>query len=47
MYFLRGELPWQGTKGKTKKEKYVKIMEKKIESTPDVLCKGYPGNNYH
>jgi len=44
MYFLRGELPWQGLKGKTKQEKYVKIMEKKIEATPDFLCKGYPGN---
>lgn len=43
MYFLRGDLPWQGIKGKTKKEKYMNIMEKKIETTPDILCKGYPG----
>jgi len=42
MYLLRGELPWQGIKGKTKKEKYVKIMEKKIECMPEVLCQGYP-----
>ncbi len=43
MYFLRGDLPWQGMKGKTKQEKYHKIMEKKIQATPDSLCKGYPG----
>jgi serine/threonine protein kinase len=46
MYFLRGELPWQGMKGKTKQEKYHKIMEKKIQVTPDCLCKGYPGILY-
>ncbi len=43
MYFLRGELPWQGIKAKTKKEKYSKILEKKIAITPDELCKGYSG----
>jgi hypothetical protein len=44
MYFLKGELPWQGIKAKTKKEKYTKILEKKIATTPDELCKGYSGN---
>ena len=43
MYFLRGDLPWQGIKGKTIKEKYLKIMETKIESLPEILCKGFPG----
>jgi hypothetical protein len=43
MYFCRGELPWQGMRAKTKKEKYQKIMEKKIATTPDELCKNYPG----
>ena len=42
MYFFRGNLPWQGMAAKTKKEKYQKIMEKKIATTPDELCKGYP-----
>jgi len=42
MYFCRGELPWQGMRAKTKKEKYQKIMEKKIATTPDELCKNYP-----
>jgi serine/threonine protein kinase len=42
VYFLRGELPWQGMKARTMKEKYEKIMEKKIASPIDVLCKGFP-----
>jgi serine/threonine protein kinase len=42
IYFLRGELPWQGMKARTMKEKYEKIMEKKIASPIDVLCKGFP-----
>lgn len=39
---MRGELPWQGMKARTMKEKYEKIMEKKIASPIDVLCKGFP-----
>jgi hypothetical protein len=42
MYFLRGSLPWQGLRANTKKQKYKKIMEKKIAVPFDVLCKGYP-----
>jgi len=42
VYFLRGELPWQGLKAKTMKEKYEKIMEKKISTQIEVLCKGFP-----
>ena len=43
VYFLLGELPWQGMKAKTMKEKYEKIMEKKISTPIDSLCKGFPG----
>lgn len=47
VYFLRGELPWQGLKAKTMKEKYEKIMEKKIATQIDTLCKGFPGIYYN
>jgi casein kinase 1 len=43
LYLCRGELPWQGMRAKTKREKYHKIMEKKIATTPDEICKNYPG----
>ena len=43
VYFLRGELPWQGLKAKAMKEKYEKIMEKKISTQIENLCKGFPG----
>jgi casein kinase I family protein HRR25 len=45
VYFLRGELPWQGLKSKTMKEKYEKIMEKKVSTPIETLCKGFPGMN--
>lgn len=31
LYFLKGKLPWQGLRAETKKEKYNKIMELKVE----------------
>lgn len=43
VYFLLSELPWQGMKAKTMKEKYEKIMEKKIATPIESLCKGFPG----
>jgi len=43
MYFLRGSLPWQGLKGNTKKQKYDKILEKKIATSTEMLCKNFPG----
>jgi serine/threonine protein kinase len=42
MYLNRGDLPWQGQRAKTKKEKYQKIMEKKMSTSIADLCKGYP-----
>ena len=42
VYFLRGELPWQGLKAKNMKDKYEKIMEKKISTPIVVLCQGFP-----
>jgi casein kinase 1 len=42
MYFNRGSLPWQGLKANAKKEKYEKIMEKKMSTPIEVLCKHFP-----
>lgn len=42
MYFMRGSLPWQGLRANTKKQKYEKIMEKKMVTPLDQLCKGFP-----
>ena len=42
MYFLRGALPWQGLKAATKKQKYDRIMEKKMTTPTEVLCRGFP-----
>jgi casein kinase I homolog HRR25 len=43
MYFLRGALSWQVLKAASKKkQKYNRIMEKKMTTTTDFLCRGYP-----
>lgn len=42
MYFSRGSLPWQGLKAATKKQKYDRIMEKKMTTNTEALCRGYP-----
>lgn len=48
IYFLKGGLPWQKMKANNKQEKYHKIMEKKMSTLIDVMCKGLPVelNNY-
>jgi len=42
LYFLRGSLPWQGLRANSRKQKYQKIMEKKMSTSIDVLCAGFP-----
>ena len=42
LYFLRGNLPWQGLKGATKRQKYDRIMEKKLTTPAEYLCGGLP-----
>ncbi|KAG1845496.1 kinase-like protein [Suillus subalutaceus] len=42
MYFLRAALPCQGLKAATKKQKYDRIMEKKMTTPTDILCRSFP-----
>ena len=41
-YLLRGGLPWQGLKLKSKEDKYKNILEKKKEISSQELFKGFP-----
>jgi len=41
MYFIRGSLPWQGLKANTKKQKYERIMDRKMSTSTEQLCKGF------
>eukprot|EP01054_Gregarina_sp_Poly1_P003881 Gregarina_sp_Poly_1__3880@NODE_215_length_11293_cov_58_142259_g191_i0_p4_GENE_NODE_215_length_11293_cov_58_142259_g191_i0NODE_215_length_11293_cov_58_142259_g191_i0_p4_ORF_typecomplete_len358_score46_69Pkinase/PF00069_25/2_5e40Pkinase_Tyr/PF07714_17/1_5e23Pkinase_fungal/PF17667_1/6_8e16Kdo/PF06293_14/1e10Kinaselike/PF14531_6/1_5e10RIO1/PF01163_22/4_1e07WaaY/PF06176_11/1_5e05WaaY/PF06176_11/1_1e03APH/PF01636_23/0_00029YrbLPhoP_reg/PF10707_9/0_018FTA2/PF13095_6/0_018_NODE_215_length_11293_cov_58_1 len=41
-YFLHGSLPWQGLKAVSKKDKYEKIMEIKMHTPIDQLCRNAP-----
>lgn len=43
IYFLKGKLPWQKQIAKDKDEKYKKIMELKISTSVEELCKELPG----
>lgn len=42
LYFARGNLPWQGLKAATNKQKYERIGEKKQSTPLPVLCEGLP-----
>ena len=42
MYFLRGNLPWQGLKLNRGDDRYKKIYETKKKTTAEELCIGYP-----
>ena len=42
MYFLRGRLPWQGLKARNNEDRYQLIKEKKQETSPEELCRGFP-----
>ena len=42
IYFLRGNLPWQGVKVVDKKAKYEMIKSKKTEMSLEELCEGIP-----
>ena len=42
IYFIKGELPWQNLKAKTRKEKYTKIYQKKKHTVNSELCNFLP-----
>ena len=42
MYFLRGSLPWQGLPVRNHEDRYMKIMEKKRDTSSYELCKNFP-----
>lgn len=42
IYFLKGQLPWQGIRANRKEEKYQRILEKKTSLTVEQLCKSMP-----
>lgn len=42
VHFLRGGLPWLGLKAKAKKAKHALIAKKKLETSDEELCAGFP-----
>ncbi|PFH38206.1 casein kinase I [Besnoitia besnoiti] len=42
IYFLRGSLPWQGLKATSKRDKYSKITQTKMNVDINALCEGFP-----
>lgn len=42
VYFMKSRLPWQGLRGKTKIERYKKIVDVKIRTDLDHLCTTLP-----
>jgi casein kinase I homolog HRR25 len=42
VYFVNGHLPWQGLTGATKKQKYDRILFKKMTISTQELCRGLP-----
>ncbi|KAF8056986.1 kinase-like domain-containing protein [Lyophyllum atratum] len=42
IYFLRGSLPWQHLEGRTRKQRFLRIQQMKINSSIIELCSGLP-----
>ena len=47
VYFLKGVLPWQGLKGKTRQIKYARIGQMKLALPLEMLCKDLPHEFLH
>ena len=45
VFFLKGSLPWQGIKAQG--DKYIRIMEKKLQIPTEILCHGLPDEIMH
>ena len=46
VYFVRGELPWQGLPGKTREQKYEAIKQSKLATSSRALTQGLPEQLY-
>jgi len=42
IFFALGSLPWQSFKAKTRREFYFWVMQKKITTPAEILCRGLP-----
>eukprot|EP00826_Nyctotherus_ovalis_P006892 TRINITY_DN11681_c0_g2_i1.p1 TRINITY_DN11681_c0_g2~~TRINITY_DN11681_c0_g2_i1.p1 ORF type:complete len:243 (+),score=40.22 TRINITY_DN11681_c0_g2_i1:445-1173(+) len=42
VYLLKGELPWQNVQGMDRREKYEQILNAKLKTPVNELCKGLP-----
>lgn len=42
LYFCRGSLPWQGLQASNKEQRYKQVMEKKLSTSCEDLCRGLP-----
>jgi len=42
IYLLAGMLPWQGLRARNKRQKDEMICEKKMATSAEVLCRGFP-----
>lgn len=47
IYFCKGSLPWQGLKAASKRQKYDRIMEKKMTVPSELLGRGLPTEFVH
>jgi casein kinase 1 len=45
VYLFKGSLPWQGLKVLKGEDRYKKIYEYKLKTTPERLCCGMPSND--
>ena len=42
IFFMKGGLPWQNVEDNVKEQKYIKILEMKVQTPIEKLCEGLP-----